>query len=329
MLFRRLYTDDTIRQMSRDCLKELDFQDRNVDYIYEDMEIMNDFELHRFAGQYRYLQKYALKNNEWMSAGKIEALQRLIPQIRSEGNRLLLFSQFTQVLDILQDVLDTMDVKWLKLTGATSVAERQGLVDEFNEDESIGVFLLSTRAGGLGLNLTAANYVIFYDQDYNPHNDRQAEDRAYRIGQTKDVTVIKLITRGSLEEDMRELATKKLLLDQNVSGQSNDLPSSSDAATAKKGAEEGEADQAQLEKKVRTSLLSNLKKRFEDEAKGITDTKPSAPTTSDAAANADVKPDVKPDSDAKEDVKKESVKSEDDVKPAPDAATDEPITKEN
>ena len=96
---------------------------------------------------------------------------------------------------------------------------RQGLVDEFTEDESIQVFLLSTKAGGLGINLTAASVVILFDQDFNPHNDRQAADRAYRIGQKRDVDIVKLITRGTIEEDMLRLAETKLALDEAVAGE--------------------------------------------------------------------------------------------------------------
>jgi SNF2 family DNA or RNA helicase len=88
-----------------------------------------------------------------MQAGKVEALRRILPEHLAKGDRVLLFSQFTQVLDILEAVLFTMGIRYLKLTGQTNVTERQGLVDEFYADEDIGVFLLSTRAGGLGINL--------------------------------------------------------------------------------------------------------------------------------------------------------------------------------
>lgn len=126
-----------------------------------------------------------LQHDEWMSAGKVHKLQELLPRLKENGDRVLLFSQFTQVLDILEVVLDTMGIRWLKLTGSTNVTDRQGLVDEYNEDPDITVFcalcltglppstfaddavaVLSTRAGGLGLNLTAANTVIIHDQDF-------------------------------------------------------------------------------------------------------------------------------------------------------------------
>ncbi|KAK4054298.1 DNA-dependent ATPase fun30 [Microbotryomycetes sp. JL221] len=232
--------------------------DRDEHLIFEDMTIMTDFELHRFCLGYRYLAKFALTNDEWMSAGKIDKLKEMLPRMKSKGDRVLLFSQFTQVLDILEVVLDTMSIKYLKLTGQTNVVERQGLVDTYTKDSDITVFLLSTRAGGLGLNLVAANTVIFYDQDYNPHNDKQAEDRAYRIGQKRDVHIIKLITKGSLEEDMRRLATNKLLLDTEVSGgvDANAAGMVSNGAPASYG----EADQTKVEKKIRSSLLSTLKK---------------------------------------------------------------------
>ncbi len=124
------------------------------------------------------------------------------------------------------------------LTGSTPVDVRQTLVDEFTEDESIPVFLLSTKAGGMGINLTAASVVVMsvvslcpprviphsidtcrFDQDFNPHNDKQAQDRAYRIGQKRDVDVVKLITKGSIEEDMFALGQMKLALDEAVAGE--------------------------------------------------------------------------------------------------------------
>jgi SWI/SNF-related matrix-associated actin-dependent regulator 1 of chromatin subfamily A len=116
--------------------------------------------------------------------------------------------QFTQILDILQALFDKHSLKFVILTGSTPVDVRQSLVDEFNEDNSIRVFLLSTKAGGMGINLTAASVVILFDQDFNPHNDKQAADRAYRIGQTKDVEVIKLVTRGTIEVNMCSPADK-------------------------------------------------------------------------------------------------------------------------
>ncbi|BGP41041.1 DNA-dependent ATPase fun30 [Rhodotorula kratochvilovae] len=255
MLFRRLYDEKILKQMARDCLKEEEFLDRNKDLIFEDMEVMTDFELHRFCLTYKQLNKYALKNDEWMSAGKIAKLLELLPAMKERGDRVLIFSQFTQVLDILEVVLDTMRLKYLKLTGQTAVSDRQNLVDAFNKTDDITVFLLSTRAGGLGLNLTAANTVIFYDCDYNPHNDKQAEDRCYRIGQTRQVNIIRLVTKGSLDEAMYELASTKLKLDAEVSGQ---------GAGKAEGQAEGEGEETgSAERRMKKSLLSGLKQQFE------------------------------------------------------------------
>jgi len=85
------------------------------------------------------------------------------------------------ILDILEVALEYLDIRYTRLDGSTRTDERQGLVDDFNDDPDITIFLLSTKAGGVGINLTAASVVIIYDQDFNPHNDRQAADRAYRI----------------------------------------------------------------------------------------------------------------------------------------------------
>ncbi|GAA5976119.1 hypothetical protein JCM11641_003285 [Rhodosporidiobolus odoratus] len=261
MLFRRLYDLKKLRQMAKDCLREEEFLDRDQNLIFEDMEVMTDFELHRFCLGYKHLEKHCLQNDEWMSAGKIQKLQQLLPEMQQKGDRVLIFSQFVQVLDILEVVLDTMSMKYLKLTGQTQVADRQGLVDAFNQNEDITVFLLSTRAGGLGLNLTAANTVIFYDCDYNPHNDKQAEDRAYRIGQTRDVNIIRLVTRNSLDEAMLDLANAKLKLDSEVSGNATQQPGAAGDAAA-----DGAENDGGAEKRMKKSLLSGLKKQFELES---------------------------------------------------------------
>ena len=92
-----------------------------------------------------------------MNSGKVKLLQEMLPRLLGEGHRVLLFSQFTQVLDLLEAVMNTLKIRYLKLTGSTNVAERQGLVDEYNQQKDIGVFLLSTRAGGLGLNLAVSS----------------------------------------------------------------------------------------------------------------------------------------------------------------------------
>ncbi|OSD06773.1 hypothetical protein PYCCODRAFT_1430963 [Trametes coccinea BRFM310] len=221
MLFRRRFTDEMLTSIAKLLLKEPDFKKRGAifDYVKEDMEVMTDAELQAFCATYKSLRRFVQDEECYMQAGKIKALLKLLDQYQKEGRRILIFSQFTQILDIIQKVLDIKKVKYLVLTGSTPVDVRQTLVDEFTEDESIPVFLLSTKAGGMGINLTAASVVIMFDQDFNPHNDKQAQDRAYRIGQKRDVEVVKLITKGSIEEDMLALGMTKLALDEAVAGE--------------------------------------------------------------------------------------------------------------
>jgi SWI/SNF-related matrix-associated actin-dependent regulator 1 of chromatin subfamily A len=122
----------------------------------------------------------------------------------------LIFSQWTKMMDILGALLGDLGYSFLRLDGSTPVRERQRLIDEFEEHvDTIPIFLLSTRAGGLGINLTAADTVILHDLDFNPENDRQAEDRCHRIGQMKDVTVYKLITEECVDENIFDMGERK------------------------------------------------------------------------------------------------------------------------
>ena len=145
-------------------------------------------------------------------SGKLEALGELLEQCREGGHRALIFCQLTSMLDILGHYLDGMGLSYLRLDGETPGMSRQALVERFNKETNINAFLISTRAGGTGLNLTGADTVIFYDHDWNPANDQQAQDRAYRIGQLKTVNVYRLICKGTLEEKiLRRQMLKKML----------------------------------------------------------------------------------------------------------------------
>ncbi|CAO3568890.1 unnamed protein product [Mortierella alpina] len=231
MLFRELYTDDKIKQMAKVITREIEFCDSRIDYIEEDMSVMTDFELHRLCRQYKSVNKFALPDDPWMHAGKVKELEQLLPKlINEEKSRILIFSQFTMVLDILESILKTMAFKYLRLDGQTKVEERQSLIDSFNDDESHKIFLLSTKAGGFGINLTGANVVIMYDLDFNPHNDKQAEDRAHRVGQIREVQVIKLISKGTIEEQIYQLANLKLKLDHHVSQDDSVTSTKADAS---------------------------------------------------------------------------------------------------
>ena len=147
-------------------------------------------------------------------SGKFEHLQSMLEEIISEGHRILLFSQFVGMLDIIKVWLETKGIKHEYLSGKTK--DRQAVVERFNTDPTIPIFLVSLKAGGTGLNLTGADYVIHYDPWWNPAVEDQATDRAYRIGQTKKVFVYRLITKGTVEEKIQRLKSKKRSLVDSV-----------------------------------------------------------------------------------------------------------------
>lgn len=141
--------------------------------------------------------------------GKLGALDELLKQLKAEGHRVLIYNQMTRMIDLLEEYLQFRGHSYLRLDGSTNIGVRRDLVHAWQTDESIFCFLLSTRAGGLGINLTAADTVIFYDSDWNPTVDQQAMDRAHRLGQTKQVTVYRLITKGTIEERIQQRAQQK------------------------------------------------------------------------------------------------------------------------
>ena len=140
-------------------------------------------------------------------SGKFEQLKEMLKEIVAEGHRVLLFSQFVDMLDIIKEWLEREGIKHEYLTGKTK--NRQEAVENFNTDPTIPIFLISLKAGGTGLNLTGADYVIHYDPWWNPAVEDQATDRAYRIGQTKKVFVYRMITKGTVEEKIQKLKSRK------------------------------------------------------------------------------------------------------------------------
>ncbi|XP_075972859.1 nucleosome-remodeling ATPase imitation SWI isoform X1 [Anticarsia gemmatalis] len=151
------------------------------------------------------------------NCGKLVILDKLLPKLREQGSRVLIFSQMTRMLDILEDYCLWRQYKYCRLDGQTPHEDRNRQIEEYNaEDSEKFVFMLSTRAGGLGINLTSADVVIIYDSDWNPQMDLQAMDRAHRIGQKKQVRVFRLITENTVEEKIVERAEVKLRLDKLV-----------------------------------------------------------------------------------------------------------------
>lgn len=160
--------------------------------------------------------KGVLSDEHVMISAKSQALADLLPKLKNDGHRVLIFSQWTSMLDILEWTLEVIGVTYRRLDGSTQVTERQTIVDTFNNDTSIFACLLSTRAGGQGLNLIGADTVVIHDMDFNPQIDRQAEDRCHRIGQTKEVEIYRLVTKGTVDENVYEIAKRKLVLDAAV-----------------------------------------------------------------------------------------------------------------
>jgi SNF2 family DNA or RNA helicase len=146
-------------------------------------------------------------------AGKLQALAPLLRKLKEGAHRCLIFTQMSKVLDVLEAFLSMNGHTYLRLDGSTGVDRRQRYMDRFNNDTKIFCFILSTRSGGMGINLTGADTVIFYDSDWNPAMDAQAQDRAHRIGQTRDVHIYRLITEHSIEENILIKAQKKKNLD--------------------------------------------------------------------------------------------------------------------
>ncbi|CCH60183.1 hypothetical protein TBLA_0C03810 [Henningerozyma blattae CBS 6284] len=151
------------------------------------------------------------------NSAKLNVLDKLLEKVKEEGSRVLIFSQMSRVLDIMEDYCYFRGYEYCRIDGQTAHEDRIAAIDEYNApDSSKFIFLLTTRAGGLGINLTTADIVVLFDSDWNPQADLQAMDRAHRIGQKKQVKVYRFVTDNSVEEKILERATQKLKLDQLV-----------------------------------------------------------------------------------------------------------------
>ena len=148
--------------------------------------------------------------------GKLQRLDKLLRQLQAGGHRALIFTQMTKVLDILEQFLNIHGHRYLRLDGATKIEQRQILTERFNNDTRILAFILSSRSGGLGINLTGADTVIFYDLDWNPAMDKQCTDRAHRIGQTRDVHIYRFVSEHTIESNILRKASQKQMLDDVV-----------------------------------------------------------------------------------------------------------------
>ncbi|XP_034712878.1 chromodomain-helicase-DNA-binding protein 3 isoform X3 [Etheostoma cragini] len=147
------------------------------------------------------------------ASGKLTLLQKMLSKLKEQGHRVLVFSQMTKMLDLLEDFLDHEGYKYERIDGGVTGALRQEAIDRFNAPGACQFcFLLSTRAGGLGINLATADTVVIFDSDWNPHNDIQAFSRAHRIGQANKVMIYRFVTRASVEERITQVAKRKMML---------------------------------------------------------------------------------------------------------------------
>lgn len=150
------------------------------------------------------------------NSGKLKQCVNLVEDAISANHKILIFSSYTSMFEIIEEELNKLNVEYFKLVGNTPVSKRIEMVDEFNKNENVKVFLISLKAGGTGLNLTSADVVIHYDPWWNVSSENQATDRAYRIGQKNSVQVYKLITSNSIEEKINKMQERKEKLSKDV-----------------------------------------------------------------------------------------------------------------
>ncbi|KAI0486337.1 SNF2 family N-terminal domain-containing protein [Xylaria cf. heliscus] len=226
-LFRVHFTDEIVKKMvdilwdkcSEEELYVQSKADRHKALLLENYMEKSDFQLHLECKHFeKYIGQFDIAHRSWEDGPKVQKLLELVRSYMENGDRVLVFSRFDLVIDILRETLAFADIPYCELTGSTDISDRFPEIERFNENPDIPVFLLTTGAGGTGLNLTAANKIIIFDQSDNPQDDVQASNRAHRIGQTRDVEVIRLITRDSVEGLIFNSCVKKLMLARIVEG---------------------------------------------------------------------------------------------------------------
>lgn len=236
---RQRYSDADVAEVTRLCaLRGVFGADAPPKKVREHVESLSDFALHALCADPRLqgaLLHRRLPSEAALDSGKARFLAELLPVLAAKGSRPLIFSQWKIMLDVLEWVMAELHLTFFRLDGSTPVDERQALVDAYNAPGSTTfAFLLSTRAGGQGINLTGADTVILHDCDFNPQIDRQAEDRSHRLGQTRPVTVYRLVTQDTVDAKIVAIAERKLSLDAAV------LKADDDEGEG--GAEEGGGD---------------------------------------------------------------------------------------
>ncbi|ERS99849.1 hypothetical protein HMPREF1624_03214 [Sporothrix schenckii ATCC 58251] len=268
-LFRRYYDDKKVQKMAEILMMEVpqaELRQPNLGHLVNELRDCSDFELHTWCRDYHCIREYDTPDGLFLKSGKVRELLSLVRQFQANGDRALVFTRFARVLNILRECLEHENIAYVSLEGATRVDERQDIIDEFNENADIPVFLLTTGSGGTGINLTAANKVVIFDQSDNPQDDVQAENRAHRLGQTRDVEVIKLVTQGTIEELVYKACQTKLELAQRVTA------GSASRAEELEAAEWGDGDRVAkaVEEEVRRMLLAKQDDKDGRDEKGDT-----------------------------------------------------------
>ncbi|RZF34532.1 hypothetical protein LSTR_LSTR013246 [Laodelphax striatellus] len=222
LCMRYIITDTQVEQIAKLLASNPDYKDKNLEKITDDLLWMSDHEIHQLVEKYNCPKKYLLPDSVFPLSGKFAKLDELLPELKANDHRVLIFSQFCFVLDLYEKYLKLRQHSYLRIDGSTAVMDRQQLIDEFNEDPSIFVFLLTTKSGGMGINLTSADTVIINDVDFNPYNDKQAEDRVHRMGQKREVNIIRLISKGTIEEIIYKVAQEKSRLGKDLTNDEED-----------------------------------------------------------------------------------------------------------
>ncbi|OHE91551.1 SNF2 family domain-containing protein [Colletotrichum orchidophilum] len=222
-LIKAIFADDKINKRDRGSLSNILMQLRKC--------LCHPF-MYNEAVEERTVDQIKLHENLISASGKLMLLNIMLPKLKERGHRVLIFSQFLNQLDIIEDFLNGLGFQYRRLDGSLSSREKQKYIDDYNEPDSpVFAFLLSTRAGGVGINLATADTVIILDPDFNPHQDIQAISRAHRIGQKHKVLCFQLMTKNSAEEKIMQIGRKKMALDHVLieamddPGESEDLES--------------------------------------------------------------------------------------------------------
>ena len=302
LLFRRHYDDMLLRKITTAYINAPQNRgtDFNSQYVFEDFQVFTDYEIHRWClspEQPGAVRKFALKGQPWLDdSAKVKKLVTMLQEHARNDHKTLVFSQFTMVMDILESALSSSDIPFFRLDGQTKMEQRQEIIDAFHRcptsgsgqggDSPCAVFMLSTGAGGQGINLACADRVIIFDSGFNPHSDLQAENRAHRVGQTREVVVTRLISAGTVEEEILRVGEIKIQLDEKVAGVGGE---------SEEGAVEDErVDEKGTERQGKGMVEALLAERVEGGGRAVKDGgEASSPTREDDPESKQVDADTK------------------------------------